>query len=66
MGLRNSRSIGYIVPIYFLDTDYDKNTPEDRTFSWYLYGGDLRYRLCQEMILGIGGLRILRTSATII
>ncbi len=51
---------GYIVPIYFLDTDYDKNTPEDRTFSWYLYGGDLRYRLCQEMILGIGGLRILR------
>jgi len=51
---------GYIVPIYFLDTDYDRNAPEDRTFSWYLYGGDLRYRLCQEMILGIGGLRILR------
>ena len=51
---------GYIVPIFFLDTDHDRNAPEDRSLSWHLYGGDLRYRLCQEMILGIGGLRILR------
>lgn len=51
---------GYVVPVYFLDTDYEKNTPEHRNLTWYLYGGDLRYRLCQEMILGIGGLRILR------
>ena len=52
---------GYIVPIFFLDTDHDRNAPEDRSLSWHLYGGDLRYRLCQEMILGIGGLRILRS-----
>ena len=48
------------MPIFFLDTDHDRNAPEDRSLSWHLYGGDLRYRLCQEMILGIGGLRILR------
>ena len=35
------------------------NTPEDRQLTWYLYG-DERYRLCQEIILGSGGLRMLR------
>ncbi|WP_029165464.1 alpha-glucan family phosphorylase [Aminiphilus circumscriptus] len=51
---------GYPVPIYFLDTDFDANSPEDRAFTWHLYGGDQRYRLIQEIILGVGGLRILR------
>ncbi|MDR1966028.1 MAG: alpha-glucan family phosphorylase [Synergistaceae bacterium] len=51
---------GYPLPIYFLDTDIDENTPGDRSLTWELYGGDTRYRLCQEMILGVAGLRLLR------
>ncbi len=51
---------GYKVPVYFLDTDFDDNDPTDRTLSWYLYGGDQYYRLCQELVLGVGGLRMLR------
>ncbi|MDR1943704.1 MAG: alpha-glucan family phosphorylase, partial [Synergistaceae bacterium] len=51
---------GYALPIYFLDTDLEANAPSDRSLTWELYGGDNRYRLCQEMILGVGGLRILR------
>lgn len=47
------------VPIFFLDTDVDGNTPEDREITHYLYGGDLSYRLKQEIVLGIGGVRIL-------
>ncbi|HDQ92601.1 MAG TPA: alpha-glucan family phosphorylase [Synergistetes bacterium] len=51
---------GFTVPIYFLDTDVEGNTSRDRELTWYLYGGDERYRLCQEIILGSGGLRMLR------
>jgi starch phosphorylase len=51
---------GCPLPIYFLDTDLEANSPGDRSLTWELYGGDNRYRLCQEMILGVGGLRILR------
>ena len=36
------------------------NAEDDRKLTWYLYGGDERYRLAQEMILGIGGVRMLR------
>jgi len=50
----------FVVPVYFLDTDVEGNTPQDRELSWYLYGGDTRYRLCQEIVLGSGGLRMLR------
>ncbi|HSV31519.1 MAG TPA: alpha-glucan family phosphorylase [Atribacteraceae bacterium] len=54
------RSIaGGIVPVIFLDTDLEKNDPEDRTITDYLYGGDQRYRLKQEIVLGVGGARIL-------
>ncbi len=53
-------SSGYHVPVYLLDTDFDGNAQEDRKLTGVLYGGDLKYRLCQEMILGIGGLRMLR------
>jgi starch phosphorylase len=48
-----------IVPIFFLDTDVEGNTPEDREITHYLYGGDLAYRLKQEIVLGIGGVRML-------
>ncbi|MEA3508308.1 MAG: alpha-glucan family phosphorylase, partial [Synergistota bacterium] len=50
----------FVVPVYFLDTDVEGNTKEDRELTWRLYGGDHRYRLCQEIILGSGGLRVLR------
>ncbi|MDA8092010.1 MAG: alpha-glucan family phosphorylase [Nitrospiraceae bacterium] len=48
------------VPILFLDTDIPENAPEDRDITSYLYGGDIKYRLMQEAILGIGGVRMLR------
>lgn len=47
-------------PLYLLDTDFEENTPEDRTITHHLYGGDLENRLKQEMLLGIGGIRALR------
>ena len=48
------------VPVYLLDTALPENEPEDRVLTDRLYGGDRRYRLCQEVILGLGGVRILR------
>jgi starch phosphorylase len=48
------------VPVYFLDSDVPGNTDYDRTLTHYLYGGDDYYRLCQEVVLGIGGVRMLR------
>ena len=51
---------GFTVPVYFLDTDLAENSPEDRTLTHTLYGGDARYRLCQEAVFGIGGVRMLR------
>jgi starch phosphorylase len=50
---------GGLVPILFLDTDVQGNAPEDRQITDFLYGGDESYRLKQEIILGIGGIRIL-------
>ncbi len=47
------------VPVYFLDCNLPENSESDRTLTYYLYGGDERYRLCQEVVLGIGGLRML-------
>ena len=51
---------GFIVPVFFLDTDLPENQPWDRTLTHFLYGGGTPYRLCQEVILGIGGIRMLR------
>jgi len=48
------------VPVYFLDSDLPENSEWDRTLTHFLYGGDPYYRLCQEVILGIGGVRMLR------
>jgi starch phosphorylase len=47
------------IPIFFLDTDVEGNIPDDREITSYLYGGDLTYRLKQEIVLGIGGVRML-------
>lgn len=51
---------GFIVPVYLLDSDLPENDEGDRTLTHYLYGGDPRYRLCQEAVLGMGGVRMLR------
>ncbi len=51
---------GYVVPVYFLDTDLPENSDWDRRLTDQLYGGDDWYRLCQEVVLGIGGVRMLR------
>src|SRR5947209_17283798 len=51
---------GFEVPVYFLDADLPSNTDADRNLTGALYGGDSYYRLCQEVLLGIGGVRILR------
>jgi starch phosphorylase len=50
---------GGIVPVLFLTTDVERNAQEDREITDFLYGGDEAYRLKQEIVLGIGGLRIL-------
>src|SRR5437867_2088969 len=51
---------GHAVPVILLDTDLPENSEWDRTLTHVLYGGDSHYRLCQEIILGMGGVRILR------
>jgi starch phosphorylase len=50
----------YKIPVYFLDANLPENSEWDRTLTDLLYGGDDRYRFCQEVILGIGGVRMLR------
>ena len=50
---------GGVVPIFFLDTDVEGNFPEDREITSFLYGGGERDRLKQEIVLGIGGARML-------
>ncbi len=47
------------VRLILLDTDNEENTPEDRTVTHHLYGGDNDNRLRQELVLGIGGIRAL-------
>jgi starch phosphorylase len=51
---------GYVVPVYFLDTNSADNAVQDREINKLLYGGDDLTRLCQEIVLGIGGVRMLR------
>lgn len=45
--------------LYLLDTDHELNLPEDRAITHHLYGGDWENRLKQELVLGIGGMRML-------
>jgi starch phosphorylase len=51
---------GHNVPILFLDTDVVENSPEDRTITDSLYAGDHNLRVLQELVLGVGGYRVLQ------
>jgi len=51
---------GQSVPVHFLDTALEENGPWERTLTDHLYGGDDHYRLCQEAVLGLGGVAMLR------
>ena len=51
---------GHVIPVYLLDTDVDGNDLYDRRLTDHLYGGDTYYRLCQETVLGLGGVALLR------
>lgn len=50
---------GHTVPVLFLDTALPENSEWDQGITDYLYGGDDYYRLCQEVVLGIGGMALL-------
>lgn len=52
---------GHTVPVYFLDTALPQNSPWGQSLTDHLYGGDTRYRLCQEVVLGLGGVAMLHT-----
>jgi starch phosphorylase len=51
---------GATIPVYLLDTALPENAPDDRAITDTLYGGDERYRLKQEAVLGLGGVAVLR------
>jgi len=51
---------GFKIPVIFLDTNLESNHEEDRKLTSYLYGGDTKYRVKQEIILGMGGVRMLQ------
>jgi starch phosphorylase len=53
-------SMGGRQPVLLLDTDLNENSKEDREITHYLYGGDNAYRLKQEIVLGVGGVRLLQ------
>jgi starch phosphorylase len=48
------------VPLYLLDCDVEGNSPQDRELTSRLYGGDVRTRIRQELVLGVGGVKALR------
>lgn len=50
------------VPVLLLDTNTPENNDEDKNITSYLYGGDAEYRLKQEMVLGVGGVRMLQEA----
>ena len=51
---------GHILPIYFMDTDLEGNSVEDRSISLRLYSGNKNHRILQEAILGFGGIHLLK------
>lgn len=50
---------GHAIPVYMLDTALPENSAWDQTLTDHLYGGDERYRLCQEAVLGLGGVAVM-------
>ncbi|MFZ5491287.1 MAG: alpha-glucan family phosphorylase [Pseudomonadota bacterium] len=51
--------VGHI-DLYLLDSDLPENSESDRALTYQLYGGDREWRIQQEIVLGIGGVRALR------
>jgi starch phosphorylase len=51
---------GHIIPVFLLDTDLEGNDLYDRRLTDHLYGGDTYYRLCQETVLGLAGVALLK------
>jgi starch phosphorylase len=51
---------GHVIPVFLLDTDLEINDLYDRRLTDHLYGGDTYYRLCQETVLGLGGVALLK------
>ncbi len=51
---------GHTVPVYFLDTGLKDNEPWEQSLTDTLYDGDTRHRLCQEIVLGMGGVAMLQ------
>ena len=51
---------GHTVPVYFLDTGLKENEPWEQTLTEALYDGDARHRLCQEIVLGMGGVAMIQ------
>jgi glycogen phosphorylase len=52
---------GHEVPVFLLDTQLPENSDWDQTLTDTLYGGDEHYRLCQEIVLGMGGAALLQS-----
>lgn len=52
---------GFIVPVFLLTTDHYENSEDQKYLTKYLYDYDNRIRMSQEVILGIGGLKMLRS-----
>ncbi len=52
---------GHEVPVFLLDTNLPENSEWDRALTDHLYGGDEHYRLCQEIVLGMGGASLLQS-----
>lgn len=57
---------GGLVSVLFIDTDVEGNAPQDREITSYLYGGDREYRFKQEIVLGIGGVKMLEASGFVV
>ena len=49
---------GHVVPVYFIDTRHEANSPEHQDLSSRLYGGDDNVRIRQEYVLGVGGVQL--------
>jgi len=49
------------IELYLMDTDFEENIEQDRSVTHHLYGGDLENRFKQELLLGVGGIRLLQT-----
>jgi len=48
------------VSLYLMDTDIEQNNEEDRRLTHHLYGGNREHRLKQELLLGFGGIRLMK------